>query len=215
LTFEALLVVLGGVAAAALGAALFLGLEPRPRAAAQDLGRGAFAATLAAAPTGADAARDDLFAAAVAARHLLDFDRAAALLDRILADDPGDGEAWLERGLAAAYAGDPERAAAALQRASALRADLAESILLHRAWLALRRGDPGGARLLFEEIEAPLENKLRTDMGSREPLFAEWLLQAAVLWRAQGDEPRARWAWSEALRAAPESRLHEIVGDPA
>ena len=91
------------------------------------------------------------------------------------------------------------------------RADLAESITLHRAWLELRRGRERDARRRFEEIEASLESKLRADLVG-DPLFAEWYLQAALLWRAAGDEERAAWAWREGLAAAPESRLAEALG---
>jgi len=181
--------------------------QPGNGAAQRALGEGRFADALAAARTDARASRDQLYTAAVAARHLLELDRARALLDRILAQDPTDGEAWLERGLTAAWAGDFEVAEQAFQRAGALRSDLLESLTLHRAWLALRRGDPQGARRLFSEIEAPLENKLRSDLGSGEPLFAEWFLQAADLWADAGDEERAAWARSEAQASAPESRL--------
>lgn len=185
-------------------------------AAQRALGDGRFADALAAARTDARASRDQLYIAAVAARHLLELDRARALLDRILAQDPADGEAWLERGLTAAWAGDFDGAEQAFQKAGALRSDLLESLTLHRAWLALRRGDPQGARRLFSEIEAPLENKLRSDLGSGEPLFAEWFLQAADLWADAGDEERAAWARSEGRASAPESRLagsENRVGD--
>lgn len=176
------------------------------------VGRGEFAAALAAAKVGPRAEREELMAAAVAARHLLQLDRARRLLARVLAADPGDGEAWLESGLAAAYAGDPEEAAGAFARAEARRSDLAESITLHRAWLELRRGDLRAARRRFDEVEASLENKLRSDLGSGEPLFAEWFLQAAALWEAFGDQERAQWAWREGRASAPESRLPEIAG---
>jgi predicted Zn-dependent protease len=175
------------------------------------LGEGRFAAALAAARTDARAGRDELYAAAVAAKHLLELDRARALLDRILARDPGDGEAWLESGLVAAYAGDLAAAERAFARVEPLRSDLLESLTLHRAWLALRRGDSAASRRLFSEVEAPLENKLRSDLGSGEPLFAEWFLQAAALWRAAGDVERADWARREGRASAPESRLAEAI----
>ena len=192
----ALLVVAGAVIALAV-----VRHAPRSRAAAL-LGRGAFAEASRRAGDGPA----DRLAAATAARHLLDLDRAAGLLEAVLAEDPGDGEALLERGLVAAYAGRFEEAEDLLRRALAVRADLAESITLHRAWLDLRRGREGRARRGFEEIEASLESKLRADLTG-DPLFAEWFLQAAVLWRAAGDEERAAWAWRQGLTAAPESRL--------
>src|SRR5262249_1105544 len=150
--------------------------------------------------------RDELYVAAVAAKHLLELDRARELLGRLLAADPEDGEAWLENGLVAAYSGDPATAREAFAKAAALRSDLAESLTLHRAWLALREGDKETARRLFDEVEAPLETKLRTDLGGGEPLFAEWFLEAASLWEAAGDSLRARWARKAGREAAPESR---------
>jgi predicted Zn-dependent protease len=185
--------------------------QPPASPALQALGEGRFAAALAAARTDARAGRDELYAAAVAAKHLLAFDRARALLERILARDPGDGEAWLESGLVAAYAGDLAAADRAFTRAEPLRSDLLESLTLHRAWLALRRGDLAAARRLFGEVEAPLENKLRSDLGGGEPLFAEWFLQASALWRAGGETAKADWAWREGRASAPQSRLAEIA----
>jgi hypothetical protein len=213
-SFEGLLLLLflALLAAGALGLWATL-RQPAASDALQALGEGRFSAVLEAARTDARASRDELYAAAVAARHLLDLDRSRALLERLLARDAGDGEAWLESGLAAAYAGDPAAAERAFARAEPLRSDLLESLTLHRAWLALRRGDPLSAQRLFGEVEAPLENKLRSDLGSGEPLFAEWFLQAAALWRAAGDAERADWARREGLASAPESRLAEVVED--
>ena len=195
------------VAAGALVALAVLRHAPRSRA-AELLGRGQFGA----ARTAAGETAAGRLAGGTAARHLLDLETAARLLDAALAEDPGDGEALLERGLVEAYAGRHEAAAGLLERAAAARADLAESITLHRAWLELRRGRRRDARRRFEEVEASLESKLRADL-SGDPLFAEWFLQAAVLWRAAGDEARAGWAWRQGLAAAPESRLAEVVGD--
>ncbi|MES1245915.1 MAG: hypothetical protein ABUT39_30185 [Acidobacteriota bacterium] len=180
--------------------------------AAQAVGRGDFETALAAARTGRGAGRDELFAAAVAAKHLLRFDEARKLLARILASDPSDGEAWLESGLAAAYAGDLDAAGRDLGKAAALRSDLAESITLHRAWIELRKGDLREAGRRFDEVETSLENKLRTDLGGGEPLFAEWFLQAAQLWAALGDPDRAAWAWEEGRRSAGGSRLPDFLG---
>src|SRR6185295_8289402 len=211
-TFEGLLLValLILLAAGALGLWATL-RRPAGSSALRDLGNGRFAEALAAARTDARASRDELYVAAVAAKHLLELDRARALLDRILDRDPTDGEAWLEQGLVATYAGDFEGAEEALQKAAALRSDLLESVTLHRAWLALRRGDRPAARRLFSEVEAPLENKLHSDLGSGEPLFAEWFLQAAALWADAGDAERAAWARREGRASAPASRLAEIV----
>ncbi len=183
-------------------------LRHAPRSRAADLlGRGAFEE---AQRAGGDEPADRL-AAATAARHLLDLEAAASFLDSALAEDPGDGEALLERGLVDAYAGRHDDAADLLRRAAAARSDLAESITLHRAWLDLRRGRDRQARRRFEEVEASLESKLRADLAG-DPLFAEWFLQAALLWRAAGDEDRAAWAWREGLAAAPQSRLAEALG---
>jgi hypothetical protein len=209
-SFETLFTVLLGILAAAGAFALFAVLRrSRLSPATAALGQGHFAAALAAARTGPGAGRDDLWAAAVAARHLLRFDEARALLGRILAADPKDGEARLEAGLVAAYTGDPATAERELLSAVAERSDLAESITLHRAWVALRRGDRTAARRLFDEVEAPLETKLRSDLGAGEPLFAEWFLHAAALWRAFGDAERAEWAAAAGRDSAPESRLSE------
>lgn len=212
-TFEGLLtfLIIAGTAAGAL--ILFAVLRrPPPSAAVQAVGRGDFEAALAAARTGPNAGRDELLAAAVAAKHLLQLDEARALLARILARDPSDGEAWLESGLAAAYAGDWPAAERALAGAAARRSDLAESITLHRAWVELKKKDLREARHLFDEVETSLENKLRTDLGGGEPLFAEWFLQAAELWAAFGDDERANWAREEGRRSAIGSRLAEIFG---
>ncbi|HXO22762.1 MAG TPA: hypothetical protein VOA87_22810 [Thermoanaerobaculia bacterium] len=193
--------------------ALFAGLRRgRSGPAAEALGQGRFAAALAAVPAGRPTDREELYAAAVAARHLLDLDRAGELLGRILATDPGDGEALLEGGLVAAYRGDFEEAARGLAAALSKRSDLAESITLHQAWLALRRGDRAAARRLFDEVEVPLETKLRSDLGEGEPLFSEWFLHAAILWSTFGDRERAEWAAAAARQAAPESRLWERAG---
>lgn len=178
----------------------------------QELGRGHFATALAAARTaGPRPERDELYAAAVAAKHLLELDQARDLLGRLLAEDPGDGEAWLESGLVAAYSGDLKAAEAAFAKAATRRSDLSESLTLHRAWLALREGNGAIARRLFDEVEAPLETKLRTDLGQGEPLFAEWFLQAAALWEASGDSERATWARAAGREAAPESRAWERI----
>lgn len=214
LTGGGLLALLGALLAIAAALVAFAVVRHAPRAAGgESLGRGDFTAALRQADTGPQAGREELFAAAVAAKHLLELERAAGLLDRILAEDPGDGEAALERGLVAAYAGEHAAAAAWLDRAAARRADLAESLLLHRAWLALAAGDRGRARRLFEEVEAPLETKLRLDLGPGDPAFADWFFHAGELWLELGDPDRGRWALREARRSAPGSRLFG-AGDP-
>ncbi len=193
------------LAVAAVIALAVLRHAPRSRAAGL-LGRGAFGE---ARKAGGGAPADRL-PVATAARHLLDMEGAARLLDAALSEDPEDGEALIERGLVEAYAGRYDAAAVLLRRAVAVRADLAESITLHRAWLELCQGNERLAQSRFEEVEASLESKLRGEL-SGDPLFAEWYLQAALLWRAAGDEERAAWAWREGLAAAPESRLAELL----
>jgi tetratricopeptide (TPR) repeat protein len=206
--------VLGLLTAGAALALFALLRRTRVSPALAALGQGHFDAALDAARTGLGSPRDDLWAAAVAAKHLLRLDEARGLIDRLLAADPGDGEARLESGLIAAYAGDFPAAERELLAAAGQRSDLTESITLHRAWLALRRGDPGDrsrARRLFDEVVAPLETKLRSDLGSGEPLFAEWFLQAAALWEAFGDPERAAWAAAAGRASAPESRLPGLL----
>lgn len=207
LTFLIIAAIVGGALA------LFAVLKRAPEGlAVQAVGRGDFEAALASIRK--NAGRDELFAAAVAAKHLLKLEESRALLARILARDPSDGEAWLESGLAAAYAGDWPAAERALSEAAARRSDLAESITLHRAWVELKKKNLRQARHLFDEVETSLENKLRTDLGGGEPLFAEWFLQAAELWAAFGDEERADWAREEGRRSAIGSRLPEIFSAP-
>ncbi len=179
-----------------------------PRSAAGALiGRGDFAGALSSAELGPRAGRDELLAAAVAAKHLLRLETAEALVQRILEVDDGDGEAWMERGLIAAYRGDNARAAEWLASAERHRSDLFESITLHRAWVDLRSGRGGPAARRFEEISAPLESKLRSDLGPGDPLFAEWFFQAADLWQESGAPDKSAWARQEARRSAPQSAL--------
>jgi len=214
--FETLLVVLLSALLAVGALALFASLRAGAASDAMaELGAGRFAEALKTARTGPRAPRDELYAAAVAAKHLALWQQADELLGRILAADPGDGEAWQERGAVAAYAGRAGAAAAAFARALAGRADLAESFNIERDWLALRTGDAARARRLFDEVEAPLESKLRSDLGEGDPLFAEWFLLAAALWRAAGDDERADWAAAAGRAAAPESRLPDVILAPA
>jgi len=211
-SLEGFTAIILGLLAAGGSIALFLLLRrTRVSTAVATLCRGDFAAVLATAPTGPGASRDDLWAAAVAAKHLLRLPEARELIDRALAADPRDGEARLESGLIAAYSGDLATAERDLSAAAAQRSDLTESITLHRAWVALSAGDRGLARRLFDEVEAPLETKLRSDLGSGEPLFAEWFLQAAVLWAAFGDAERAAWAAASGRSSAPESLLPTLL----
>lgn len=211
-SFEGIFLVLLVLIGAAASAGLFVALrQSRASPAMEELGRGDFAAALAAARTEGRAGRDELYAAAVASKHLLRLEPARAYLARILAADRDDGEAWLESGLVAAYEGDFAAAEQAFAEAASRRSDLAESITLHRAWVELRRGNLRPARRLFDEVEAPLESKLRSDLGSGEPLFAEWFLQASALWAAFGDAERAEWARREGRASAPASRLAEVL----
>ncbi len=171
------------------------------------VGTGDFARALAAADLGPSADRDELLAAAVAAKHMLELDTCEELARRILDRDGDDGEAWMERGLAAAYRGDYANASAWLATAERLRSDLFESISLHRAWAELRAGRGHSAHTRFEEISVPLESKLRSDLGPGDPLFAEWFFQAADLWEESGAHDKSAWAREAARRAAPASRL--------
>ncbi len=185
-------------------------LRHAPRSeAGQLVGQGEFADALESADVGAEAERDELLAAAIAAKHLGDFERSRALTERVLTLDHDDGEAWLELGLSAAYSGDAERALEALYEAGRRRADLLESISLHRAWVELQAQDAVAARRRFEEISAPIESKLRSDLGPGDPLFAEWFFQAADLWEESGALEKSAWARREARRSAPNSPLVE------
>lgn len=183
-----------------------------PRSAASDLvGTGDFSEALTSADTGADAERDELMATAFAAKHMMELDRARGLVDRVLADDRADGEAWIERGLIQAYGDDHSGALESLEEAGRHRADLLESIALHRAWVELRAGDHAASRRRFEEVSAPLRSKFESDMGPGDPLFAEWFFQAADLWDARGEHELGKWSRSEARKAAPQSRLISVL----
>ena len=194
--------------------ALFIALRPGlarlgpvdPTAAA--LGRGDFRAVLQTADTSSGAERDSLYAAAVAAKHLLEWEPAKVFLQRILKSD-NDGEAWLELGLVQTYEGSYEEARRSFEQVESTRSDLLESLTLHRAFLDLCRCETARAQAQFEEIEAALETKLRTDMGASEPLFCEWFLQSAALWHAMGQETKAECFRELALRTCGESRLAE------
>lgn len=155
--------------------------------------------------------RDDLLALALAARNLLDFDRARQATDRLLRADAHDGDVWLERGLTATYDRKPEEARSAFARVAESRSDLLESVTLHRAWMELFAGNEALSHRLFDEVEASLETKLRGDIGPGDPMFAEWFLHAGWLWQSRGDEDRAAWALSAARSAAPESALPDLL----
>ena len=106
-TFEGIFLFLLVLIALVASIGLFVVLRRSEASPAMEaLGRGDFEEALAAARTDGRVRREDLYAAAVAAKHLLRLDEARALLQWILAADPEDGEAWLESGLVAAYAGD-------------------------------------------------------------------------------------------------------------
>jgi tetratricopeptide (TPR) repeat protein len=204
-----LLSVVVTVAAALLVWAALRGKRgPDPVGGALSRGDFGLALALGEAPGGG---RREWLAAALAARHLLLFDRAAALTDRILAADANDAEARIERALGLLWQRRYADAERELERALLLRPDLAEPIGLHRAFLAERQGDLPSARRRFEEIAAALENKLRADLGPGDALFADWFLEASLLWAAQGDEERAAWAGAAFARGAPQSRLRAIA----
>ncbi len=172
------------------------------------LSSGDFGAALAAGE-GAGAPRREAVAAATAARHLLLFDRAAAIVARLLAADSDDADALIERALLDIW-GANRQAEAWLAAVLSRRPDLAEPIALHSAFSALRRGDLDLARRRFEDIAPALETKLRTDIGPGDGLFADWFLESALLWEASGDRERALWSAAVYERSAPQSRLREI-----
>ena len=188
---------------------LVVGLRGRRLPESRAIGEGRYSDALSAADLSQGADRASLYAAAVAAKHLLDWDRSETLLRRIL-DDDDDGEAWLELGLLETYRGNPTEALHCFERAAATRSDLIESLTLHRAFARLRLGQTDAARELFEEVEVPLETKLRTDIGSGEPFFVEWFLQCSALWRALGQSAKAEWSLAQAEQAIGESRLMEM-----
>jgi hypothetical protein len=212
MTFENILLWSLAIGVAIGGALLVLALRGgEPSAIARASAQGQFIAALEAAAAEPPRSRDDLLAAAIAAKHRCEWDRARSWLDQARAEDSSDGEVLVELGLIDAYRGEARAADERLREAIAARADLAESITLHRAFAALMGGDRATAAAMFEEVEAPLLNKLTVDVGSGEPAFAEWFLHAAALWRAAGDAGRSEWAWRNAVDSAPESLLPEQV----
>jgi tetratricopeptide (TPR) repeat protein len=158
-----------------------------------------------------DAESQTLLAGARAARHLLDLEGASMLLEKLLQEDGDDGEAWVEKGLVAAYGRNLADARECFEKAVSLRSDLLESITLHQAWLELVLGEPSRARRLFDEVEATISTKLDIDLGGGDPGFAEWFLHAGWLWRSRGAEARAATAIETARDAAPESQLPDLL----
>jgi hypothetical protein len=212
MSFETILIWTLAIGVAILTAILVVALRGAPAseiALASAAGR--FVQALAAARRDRPRERDDLLAAAIAAKHLLAWDEAAAWLRDLLAGDGTDGEASVELGLVETYRGRVEEGDARLRDAMAQRGDLGESIALHRAFAALAGGDAALARHRFEEVEASMETKLRVDVGAGEPAFAEWFLHASALWRVAGAVGRADWAESKARESAPESLLPDHV----
>ena len=167
MSFESLGVLASLLALASVAFVLIVGLRGRRLPESRAVGEGRYSQALSEADLSEDADRASLYAAALAAKHLLDWDRSESLLRRIL-DDDDDGEAWLELGLVETYRGNPTEALQCFDRAAATRSDLIESLTLHRAFARLRLGQTDSARELFEEVEVPLETKLRTDIGSGE-----------------------------------------------
>lgn len=214
MSFELLLLGTIVLVAAASGLALVLALRPGTHSPlARALEEGRFAAVLGLAKSRALDEREDLLATAAAAKHLLRWSQAEELLQRLLGEDPADGEVLVEAGLVATYRQRAQEAEQLLSRAAAARADLSESVMLHRAFAALVAGQPQRARDLFEEVEAPLETKLEVDLGEGEALFAEWFLHAACLWGRLGRVERGRWAWEKGVESAPESLLPDFIRD--
>lgn len=214
LSFESLSVLASLLVVAAIAFVLVVGLRGRRLPESRAVGEGRYSEALSQADLSEDADRASLYAAAVAAKHLLDWDRSETLLRRIL-DDDDDGEAWLELGLVETYRGNPIEALSCFDRAAAIRSDLIESLTLHRAFARLRLGEVDPARELFEEVEVPLETKLRTDIGSGDPFFVEWFLQCSALWRALGQTAKAEWAFAQAKEAVAESRLVRMYEEEA
>ena len=205
-TFEILLIIVLAVLAGAGSLGLFVALRNDASSDAQEaLGRGDFEGAVSLADDGP--LEVSYLAAAVAARHLLRWQEAEAWLQRVLEDDPANGEALIELALVHLYRRELVDADRFLQQALSHRADLQESITLHRALIAVLGSERRRASLLFEEIEAALETKLRVDFGEGDPAFAEWFLHSAVVWRALGNREKAEWAWRAAVEAAPQSRL--------
>lgn len=208
-SFELALFALVGLLAALGGVGLWIALRSGgPSRAQEALAAGRFEDAAGLAEPGDEGAT---LAAAIAARHLLRWNDAERLLRRLVEEDPLHGEALLELGLLELLRGRPREAMRRWEAAAQHRADLLESIQLHRALAAILAGDVVTARLLFEEIEAPLETKLRVDVGEGDPVFAEWFLHAALVWHALGRDEKAAWAYCAALRAAPESRLPDLL----
>lgn len=209
MTFELFFLVLTAAAIAVTSFVLFASLaRGQPDEAEALLGAGDFEAVLALSD-GSGLAPRQLLSRAVAAKHLARFDLARDSLLPLAQE--GDGEAQLELGLVAGYQGRFDEAREQLRAAARTRADLSESLQLHRAWIELASGRVDEARRLFHEIEAPLENKLRQDLGAGEPMFLEWFLHAALLWRAAGETDKAAWALNAAREAAPQSRLPALL----
>jgi len=175
------------------------------------ISRGDFGAALASGER-PGAAGGELVGAAMAARHLLLFDRARVLVDRRLAQDADDPPALVERFLGALWQGEADlEREQDLARLAARRPELGEEIELHRGFAAWWRGDLETARRRFEAIAPAIESKLRTDIGPGEGLYADWYLEAGVLWQAGGESARAAWAREALARSAPQSRLRELL----
>ncbi len=220
-TIETLLVILlvGTAAFGALALVFALGRQTQGPAATA-LSQGDFAAARNAVALGSrDPCHEEQLAAAIAAKHLLALDEARQRLAGLLAADPDDAVAALELGLVAAYDRDYLAAEQYFALASR-RPDLAEALTLHRAWCDLDQGRRRQALTRFEEIEAALESKLRTDLGEGDPEFSEWFLQAGSLWNAIQETDKARWAAEAGARAAPKSLLlrriipHQPISEP-
>lgn len=200
---------LGAVALLLIGGLIFWAVIRRSRhgLASEAVARGAFRQALRLADAGPGAPRDDLLAAATAARHLLKLTTATRLLDRLLDDEPADDEARLDRGLVAAYGGDSAGAHAALDTLELSDPEETVPLPLLRAWLLLRDGDEAEAHALFEQVEVAIDTLLHPQAEAGDPLAAEWLAVAADLYRSKGNPRRAERALGAARQAAPSSPL--------
>ena len=108
LSFKSLGVLASLLALAAIAFVLVVGLRGRRLPESRAGGEGRYSEALSQADLSEDADRASLYAAAVAAKHLLDWDQSETLLRRIL-DDDNDGEAWLELAWSKRTAATPQR----------------------------------------------------------------------------------------------------------
>ena len=169
-----------------------------------ELGGGHFAAALERARTGPRAPRDELYAAAVAAKHLRLWERADELPRAHPGERCGDGEAWLERGLVGGLFGLPRARGGGVVRL--------HQALAHRARTSPSRspctapGSPSRGAIAPPPAVSSTRSRRRS-RTSCAPISARASRSSPsgssrrpALWSAAGDGERAAWA---ARRAAP------------